>query len=154
MPPLWDREPGFATLLQIILEQQVLLVSAKAAFEQLCRKYSRPTPKKLGSLDDTTFKKVSVSRQKAHSIRQLSQVIITKVLDVDALNFAVDAVVLKQLEALKGFGRWTSNVYLLMALHRADAWPTGDIALSKAFQQLKKVPNRVTYEEFNTYSNQ
>ena len=30
-PPLWDREPGFPTLLHIVLEQQVSLASARAA---------------------------------------------------------------------------------------------------------------------------
>ena len=34
-PPLWVREPGFATLVYIILEQQVSLASAKAAFDRL-----------------------------------------------------------------------------------------------------------------------
>jgi DNA-3-methyladenine glycosylase II len=154
IPPLWDREPGFATLVQIILEQQVSLASAKAAFEQICNTYGPPTPEKLVSLDDATFKKVGVSRQKARYIRHLSQAIISGTLNVDALNHAPDEVVLKQLEALKGIGRWSSNVYLLMALRRADAWPTGDLALAKALQRLKKLPNRMSYEALDAYSKQ
>jgi DNA-3-methyladenine glycosylase II len=152
VPPLWGREPGFATLVQIILEQQVSLASAKAAFEQICKTYGQPTPDKLVSIDDATFKQVGVSRQKARYIRHLSQAIISGALDVDALNHASDEVVLKQLETLKGFGRWSSNVYLLMALRRADAWPTGDLALAKALQHLKKLPNQITYEELDIHS--
>ena len=34
-PPLWAREPGFSTLVHLILEQQVSLASAKAAFDRL-----------------------------------------------------------------------------------------------------------------------
>ena len=34
-PPLWVRDPGFPTLVYIILEQQVSLASAKAAFDRL-----------------------------------------------------------------------------------------------------------------------
>ena len=34
-PPLWTREPGFPTLVYIILEQQVSLASARAAFGRL-----------------------------------------------------------------------------------------------------------------------
>ena len=34
-PPLWAREPGFPTLVHIILEQQVSLASARAAFDRL-----------------------------------------------------------------------------------------------------------------------
>ena len=34
-PPLWAREPGFPTLVHLILEQQVSLASAQAAFDRL-----------------------------------------------------------------------------------------------------------------------
>ena len=34
-PPLWAREPSFATLVHLILEQQVSLASAQAAFDRL-----------------------------------------------------------------------------------------------------------------------
>lgn len=34
-PRLWVREPGFPSLMYIILEQQVSLASAKAAFDRL-----------------------------------------------------------------------------------------------------------------------
>ncbi len=34
-PPLWAREPGFPTLVHLVLEQQVSLASAQAAFDRL-----------------------------------------------------------------------------------------------------------------------
>ena len=37
-PPLWAREASFATLIHIILEQQVSLASALAAFNKLKEK--------------------------------------------------------------------------------------------------------------------
>ncbi len=44
-PPLWVREPGFPTLVYIILEQQVSLASAKAAFDRLNAVVRPLTPK-------------------------------------------------------------------------------------------------------------
>ena len=34
-PPLWSHDPGFPTLVHIVLEQQVSLASARAAFAKL-----------------------------------------------------------------------------------------------------------------------
>src|SRR5437773_1695610 len=48
-PPLWGREPGFATLVQIILEQQVSLASGRAAYERVLRVTGRMTPRRASS---------------------------------------------------------------------------------------------------------
>ncbi|PLZ84669.1 hypothetical protein CI594_23750, partial [Fischerella thermalis CCMEE 5196] len=63
LPPLWMREPGFATLIQIILEQQVSLASDKAVFERLQAKISPITPEKFFQLDHTELKTIGFSRQ-------------------------------------------------------------------------------------------
>ena len=46
-PPLWVREPGFPTLVKIILEQQVSLSSAKAAYDKLLIRINPLTPRKV-----------------------------------------------------------------------------------------------------------
>jgi DNA-3-methyladenine glycosylase II len=48
---------------------------------------------------------------------------------------------------IKGVGPWSANIYLLMALRRPDVWPSGDIALLQALQELKALPRRPTDEE-------
>ncbi|MBV9960064.1 MAG: DNA-3-methyladenine glycosylase 2 family protein, partial [Acidobacteria bacterium] len=63
-PPLWDRPQGFPTLLHIILEQQVSLSSARAAFERLCAVARPLTPESFLQLDDAQLKSVGFSRQK------------------------------------------------------------------------------------------
>ena len=45
VPPMWEREEGFHTLLHIILEQQVSLASAKAAYDKLVAATRPLTPK-------------------------------------------------------------------------------------------------------------
>jgi DNA-3-methyladenine glycosylase II len=64
-PPLWAREPGFPTLVHIILEQQVSLASAKAAFDRLLAVASPLTPERFLELDDATLKTAGFSRQKS-----------------------------------------------------------------------------------------
>ena len=137
-PPLWAREPGFPTLVHIILEQQVSLASARAAFDRLLAlaSLSTPvsplTPERFLELDDATLKTAGFSRQKTRYGRELAGAIRSGSLDLDALDPLDDEAVRAALTQVVGIGRWTSDIYLLMALGRPDAWPAGDLALATA----------------------
>src|SRR5215204_4987221 len=85
VPPLWDREPGFATLLQIILEQQVSLASAKACFDKLRSRIGNVTPDAVLTLTDTELRSVGFSRQKAAYARHLAEAILEGRIDLDSL---------------------------------------------------------------------
>ncbi|MFL6467925.1 MAG: DNA-3-methyladenine glycosylase family protein [Pyrinomonadaceae bacterium] len=146
-PPLWDREPGFATLLQIILEQQVSLASAKACFDKLSARLKQVTPKKLLTLSDAELKLVGFSRQKTAYARHLAESLVNKTVDLDDLSNKTDVEVKAELMQLKGVGEWTSDIYLLMALLRPDVMPKGDIALHTAWYKLTGEP-RSTPDEF------
>lgn len=142
VPPLWAREPGFPTLVHIILEQQVSLASARAAFDKLCAEVSPLTPEGVLALDDETLRRIGFSRQKSVYVRYLANAIVTGRFDVDGLATRPDDEVRSQLVALKGIGPWSAEIYLLMALCRADAWPAGDLALQVAAQSIKRLPAR------------
>ncbi len=149
-PPLWSRKPGFPTLVQIILEQQVSLASAKAAFEKLKNALEEVTPEGLLGLDDGELKTIGFSRQKARYCRGLSQAVVDGELDIEGLSRLSDAEAKKALTSLVGIGRWTADIYLLMALRRPDIWPKGDLALAKAAQQVKgleELPDQDQLEE-------
>ncbi len=149
-PPLWSRRPGFATLVQIILEQQVSLASAKATFEKLRAAIGKVTPEGLLSLEDDELKAVGFSRQKARYCRGLATAITEDRFDVGALSRLPDERAKTSLMELVGIGRWTADIYLLMALRRPDIWPKGDLALAKAAQQVKgldELPDQDRLEE-------
>ena len=135
-PPLWDRKPGFATLLHIILEQQVSLASAKACFDKLANYVGEVTPEGILRLDDVQLKQVGFSRQKTAYARHLSEAILEGRIKLDSLSHLPDADARAELIKLKGIGEWTSDIYLLMALLRPDVMPKGDIALHAAYQSL------------------
>lgn len=141
-PPLWAREAGFATLVHIILEQQVSLASARAAFDRLGAALGVVTPGRLLQLDDATLKAIGFSRQKTHYARLLARAVLDGRLDLERLAEEDDATVKTELVKLKGIGPWSADIYLLMALRRPDAWPSGDLALAVAAQQVKRLPAR------------
>jgi DNA-3-methyladenine glycosylase II len=139
-PPLWTREPGFPTLLHIILEQQVSLASARAAFDKLRATADPLTPRRFLDLDDATLKAVGFSRQKMRYGRALAETILTGGLDLHALTSLDDDAVRVELTKVVGIGRWTADIYLLMALGRPDTWPAGDLALAVAVRDALELP--------------
>ena len=152
LPPLWQREPGFATLIHIILEQQVSLASANAAYKRLQSKLQPLTPGGFLTLTDTELRQVGFSRQKTSYGRALAQAIVDKRLDLASLEKLDDQQVRDRLMTIKGIGLWTANIYLLLALKRPDIWPNGDLALHAAIQQIKGLPQRPTSAEAQAMS--
>ena len=128
-PPLWAREPSFATLVHLILEQQVSLASALAAFDRLRTETGDVKPAAFLTLDDRTLREIGFSRQKAGYARDLA-IALTDGFDLAASERLADDEVRRSLIGLRGIGRWTADVYLTMCLLRPDVWPHGDQALA------------------------
>ena len=148
-PPLWGRRPGFATLVWMILEQQVSLASARAAYERLGAAVGEITPASVLQLDDATLRTIGFSRQKTGYVRLLAAAILDSSFDPQALEMQDDDGVRSALVALKGIGPWTAEVYLLMALRRPDAWPIHDLALLVAAQEVKGLAQRPSPPELS-----
>jgi len=147
LPPMWAREPGFATLVYIILEQQVSLASARAAFDKLQTALGIITPKAFLALDDAQLKAIGFSRQKTRYGRELARAVLDGSLDLTTLPTLHNDDVRAMLTQIKGIGNWTVDVYLLMVLLRADVFPKGDLALLIAAQRLFELPSRPTPDE-------
>ena len=148
-PPLWDREPGFVTLLRIILEQQVSLVSADAMYRRLLNQIDPLTPENVLDKGESFLRSFGVTRQKAAYFINVARSIDDGDLDLSALARENDETVMARLTAVKGIGPWTARIYLLMALCRPDVWPVGDIALATAYQKLKGLEKRPSQPELD-----
>lgn len=146
-PPLWKRDENFPTLVHIILEQQVSLASALAAFNKLKGKVSEITPEAVLKLSDEQLKVAYFSRQKTIYVRELAKAILDKKLDLQNLQKLPDEAVKTELVKIKGIGNWTADIYLLMAMSRPDVMPKGDLALHIAWQKLTKSELRPTSEQ-------
>jgi DNA-3-methyladenine glycosylase II len=141
-PPLWPRKPGFPTLVHIILEQQVSLASAQAAFDRLRQALGRVTPSSFLTLDDRQLKIIGFSRQKTGYCRDLATSIVAGRFSTRALETMSDDDARESLLGLKGVGSWSADIYLLMVLGRPDIWPAGDLALATAAHEVKSLQSR------------
>jgi DNA-3-methyladenine glycosylase II len=139
-PPFWSREPGFETLIHIILEQQVSLASAKSALNKLKERIGVITPENLLALSDADLRSCYFSRQKTIYARTLAAAIQSRQINLKKLNSSQDDKIRSALKEMKGIGDWTVDVYLLMALHRTDIFPTGDLAMMNSLKKLKRLP--------------
>ena len=139
-PPMWTRPASFATLIHIVLEQQVSLASAKAAFNKLKEKLGTITPANLLQLTDEELKACYFSRQKTVYARHLAEAIISKKIQLQKLAASHDEDVRSTLKQVKGIGDWTADVYLMFALQRTDIFPIGDLAMVNALKEVKQLP--------------
>jgi DNA-3-methyladenine glycosylase II len=135
-PPLWARRPGFATLLRIVLEQQVSLASARALFLRLETAVGPVSPMTIAALGMTGLQELGLTRQKSSYAVGLAESVLDGRLPLARLSRFSDDQARDFLIRVRGIGPWTANIYLLMALRRPDIWPPGDLALHKALTRL------------------
>ena len=145
-PPLWSRPTNFSTLIHIILEQQVSLASALAAFNKLKEKIGTITPKKVLALSDEQLRACYFSRQKTIYARHLAEAIVSDQVNLEALSVLPDHLIREKLKQIKGIGDWTVDVYLLFALQRTDIFPVGDLAMINAFRDIKQLSKEISRE--------
>ncbi len=142
-PPLfWSRPRGFATLVYIILEQQVSLASARAAYHKLCALLPEFSPRAYLQLSDGDLRGAGVSRQKTRYTRLVAAAVLDGSLPLASLGRKSDGEVRRLLTAITGVGDWTADVYMMAALRRPDLWPVGDLALVKSIQSMKGLGQR------------
>ncbi len=153
-PPMWIRPATFQTLILTILEQQISLASAYAAFKKLKQKLGRITPDKILSLTDEELRACYFSRQKIIYVRELANAILSKQLSLRKLSLSDDDSIRLSLKTIKGIGDWTVDIYLIHALRRVDVFPIGDLALVKSLKEIKGLPAPTTREELLSISKQ
>jgi len=141
-----QRESGFATLLRIMVAQQLSTKSAAAIWarvEQAC--LPLVTAERFLALGEEAFKTIGFSRQKMAYGRSLAEAVASDALNLKALATLPEEEAIAAISALRGFGRWSAEIYLLFALGRADVFPADDLGLQVGMQRLKGLearPNR------------
>jgi len=146
-PPMWVRPASFQSLILFILEQQVSLASAYAAFKKLKQRIGFVTPAKILSLSDVELRSCYFSRQKIIYARELANAVQGKQLDLKKLNDKHEDEVRQELKKIKGIGDWTVDVYLMHSMQRTDLFPLGDIALVNSLKEVKQLHPKISKEE-------
>jgi DNA-3-methyladenine glycosylase II len=139
---MWGRRPGFATLIRIILEQQVSLAAARTMYLRLFGHLGGVDPDRIARLGVAGLRRLGFTRQKASYCHELATRVRCGELDLSRIARADDGWGRRQLLEVRGLGPWSVDIYYLMALRRPDVWPSGDLALAEAAYRVKRLPAR------------
>jgi DNA-3-methyladenine glycosylase II len=142
LPPMWARRPGFATLVHIVLEQQVSIVAARSLYRRVRERIGGMTPEIIARTGAAKLHRLGLTRQKASYCHGLAQAVLDGSLSLADIARAPDADGREALLALRGIGPWSADIYYLMALRRPDVWPVGDLALAVALHEVMGLPAR------------
>ena len=153
-PPPREQPAGFATLLRIIVDQQVSTQSGAAIWRRLEEDLGDVTVDAVLNTGEEGLRASGFSRPKARYAGELARAIKSGELDLVALEHLPTPDVQAALVKIKGIGRWTAEVYLMFALNRPDVWPAGDLALVVAVQHLLDLPARPNIDEMDALSQQ
>ena len=137
------RVPGFPTLLQIMIAQQLSTRAAAAIWGRLEAALAPAvTADRFLALDDAALRAVGFSQRKIAHGRLLAEAVASGALDLERLAREPDEALIAAISAHKGFGRWSAEIYLLFALQRADVFPAADLALQVGLQRLRTLASR------------
>jgi DNA-3-methyladenine glycosylase II len=141
-PALRQREPGFATLLNVIISQQLSTAAARTIHGRLLAHAGPPTPENFLGHDDKALRGIGFSRQKIAYGRDLALAVGDGRLDLARIRRLDDEAAIEAITSVKGLGRWSAEMYLLFALKRHDIWPVDDLAVAVAVQRVKGLRGR------------
>ncbi|KMV31959.1 DNA-3-methyladenine glycosylase [Photobacterium swingsii] len=149
-PPPRSLTPHFVSLLSIVVSQQISTHAAKAIMTRVTALMPTVTPEHYLSLSEQSIREAGLSARKVLYTRGLAQAICDGQLDIEQLATLDDAQAITKIMALKGFGRWSAEIFLMFALTRTDVFPADDLALQVALGRLKGLDEKPTAKEART----
>ena len=136
LPIIQKREEGFASMCHIILEQQVSIASAKAAYDKLVNLVGKIDPTTIYNTTDEDLRTCGISRQKTIYLKDVAQRVIRKELCFSSLPMKTEQQIRNELIQIKGVGNWSIDVYLMFCMQSQDIIPLGDIAIKNTLIEL------------------
>ncbi len=130
--PLRRSKPGFASLVQIIVSQQVSTASAAAIFGRLSQLIRPLTPEAMLQAGEDLFRAAGLSRPKQRTMVAVANAVIDDGLDLHGLCALSAEEAIGRMTPVHGIGPWTAQIYLLFCAGHGDIFPEKDVALQAA----------------------
>ena len=140
-----QRKDHLSALAGSIVSQQLSTKAAATIFGRFLALFPGhhiPDASAIAAHSDEVLRSVGLSGQKVSYMRDLSARILDGRLQLDDLESLPDEEVIERLVSVKGFGRWTAEMFLMFRLHRPDVLPGGDLGIVVAIQRLYKLRKR------------
>lgn len=141
LPPLRRNEPGFASLLRIIVGQQVSVAAADGIWGRV-EAAGATNPARVMSMEDDSLRALGLSRPKIRYARAICDGVTSGALDLNACATLPQEEAMQMLTAITGIGTWTAEIYLMFCIGRADIFAPKDLALQEGARLLLDLPER------------
>ena len=145
LPETRAQTQGIGTFLRVICGQQLSVKAAASIWARVEAHFEGDfAPMRLLDLEPEGWRKLGLSGQKTRYIHGLANALVEGSFRPDELPGMEDAEALAHITALKGFGTWSAEIYLLFAEGRSDMFPADDLAVQKGYQMLFGLEDRPT----------
>jgi DNA-3-methyladenine glycosylase II len=145
-----QRKDHLSALVGAIVSQQLSTKAAATIFGRFVALFPDnhiPDAAAIAAHSDEVLRSVGLSGQKVGYLRDLSARLIDGRLQLDELESLPDEAVIERLVAVKGFGRWTAEMFLMFVLNRPDVLPVDDLGLREGVREIYKLPERPSPKE-------
>jgi DNA-3-methyladenine glycosylase II len=124
---------AFGALLRPLVGQQISTKAARAIYLRMLDLFDGPpTPEATLALTEEQLRGVGFSRRKVEYVHDLARHALDGSLELDRLSELDDEEVIAEISAVRGFGRWTAEIFLIMHLGRPDVIVSGDLGIQRA----------------------
>lgn len=130
------RGDSYGILLRTVVAQQVSAKAAATIFDRLLARFGgrAPSPAELLAVDPAELRAIGLSGRKVEYVRDLAQHVEAGELELERLGALSDDEVIAAITAVRGFGLWSAQMFLIFHLERPDILPTGDLGIRRAVQ--------------------
>ncbi len=159
-PPLRPRGSSpFQSLGRAIIYQQITGKAAGAIYDRFLGLFTDeqadlgggawfPEPGRVVAATDDELRSAGLSRQKIAALKDLSRHFHEGLLSIEQFDNWEDNEIVEHLTQVKGVGRWSAEIFLMMYLRRPDVMPMNDVGLNRAMMNLYGLdelpgPNRI-----------
>lgn len=140
--PGWSYEKNFFLELVGSIIGQQLSVKAGDTIEKRFHSLfaqSAPTPENILKVSDETMRNCGLSYRKIQYIKGVCEAVVVGEIDLENMRQWEDKEIIEKLITLKGVGRWTAEMFLMVSFGREDVFSLGDLGLRNAVARLYNV---------------
>jgi DNA-3-methyladenine glycosylase II len=141
------RVQGFETFLSTIVSQQISTEAAASIMRRVQALLPSMEAQEVLRLPAGALRAAGLSGRKVEYVEALARAIDENRFEISRLAEMEDQAVIEAITALRGFGAWSAEIYLMFSLQRSDIFPAGDLAIRVALQKLKRIDNKLSEKQ-------
>ena len=136
LPVLAPTPDPFGTLIRSVNGQQLSVKAAASIHARLLDRLGTLDARALLRTPGDELRAAGLSWAKVRTVKAIAEAEETGTVDFAHIATLPDEAVIAALIPLPGIGRWTAEMFLMLALARSDVFSLGDLALRQGLAQL------------------